>query len=415
MSALIRGIGTLLSLEGAWKKSGRFVQTEDLGLISKAALLMDQGRLLWVGPEKKLKSALANLPRQYQKVTREWDVQGKTVLPGWIDGHTHLVYGGQRWDEFELRCQGVSYQEIARQGGGILSTVKATRAATKQSLKEISQKRVDEFLRQGVTTLEIKSGYALDLKGEIKQLEVARSLEGPQIITTFLGAHAKPPEFETHESYLQFLSEKVLPQIQKKKLADRVDIFIEKNFFEGEMAKNYLRRAQDLGFSLVVHADQLSLSGGTQIAVELGALSADHVIQLGPVEIQRLAQSETVAMLLPLADLYMKCEYPPARELIDHGACVALATDYNPGSCPSMDLSLVGLLARLYMKMSLPEVIAAWTVGAAKALALRDRGSLQAGFRADLQVIDLDWRGLFYQTGTSPVTQAFVGGKSMPL
>jgi len=413
MSTLIRGIGELLTLEGAWKKSGRQIKEEDLGVISKAALLMDQGRILWVGSEKKLKSALGPLPTKQKKITKELNLKGQTVLPGWIDAHTHLVYGGNRWEEFELRCQGVSYQEITSRGGGILSTMKATRSISKNILRDISQKRVNEFIRQGVTTLEIKSGYALDLKNEIKQLEVAQSLKGPRIITTFLGAHAKPPEFETTTDYLHFLTEKVLPLIKKKKLASRVDIFIEKNFFEGESAKYYLSRAQELGLDVVIHADQLSLSGGTQLAVEIGAHSADHVIQLGEKEIISLARSETVAVLLPMADLYMKCAYPPARSLIDEGTCVALATDYNPGSCPSMDVMLVGLLARLEMKMTLPEILAAWTVGAAQALRLNDTGTLQKGFRADIQVVDQDWRGLFYQAGHSYATHVFVEGKKV--
>lgn len=415
MSTLLYGIGELLTLEGAWKKSGRRIQEEDLGVIAKAAVLMDQGRIVWAGPEKKLKSALASLPSKQKKIIKDYDLKGQTVLPGWIDAHTHLVYGGNRWEEFELRCQGVSYQEIATRGGGILSTMKATRAINKNNLRELSQKRVNEFLRQGVTTLEIKSGYALDLKGEMKQLEVARSLSGPHIITTFLGAHAKAPEFNTSEEYLKYLGDHVLPIIKKKKLATRVDIFIETNFFAGESAKQYLMRAQELGFSLTIHADQLSLSGGTDLAVALDAQSADHVIQLGQKEIQKLAASQTVAVLLPLADLYMKCPYPPARALIDAGACVALATDYNPGSCPSFDIQLVGLLARLQMKMSLPEIIAAWTVGGAGALRLKDRGSIQNNFSADLQVIDHEWRGLFYQAGSSPLTQLFVAGKSTKL
>lgn len=413
MSTLLYGIGELLTLEGAWKKSGRHIQEDDLGVISKAAVLMDQGRIVWVGPEKKLKSTLSSLAPQQKKISQEYDLKGQTVLPGWIEAHTHLVYGGNRWEEFEMRCQGVSYQEMAQRGGGILSTMKATRAINKNRLKELSQERVEEFLNQGVTTLEIKSGYALDLKGEIKQLEVAKSLKGPHIITTFLGAHAKAPEFNTSEEYLKFLTESVLPIIKKKKLATRVDIFIEANFFAGESAKRYLTRAQELGFALTIHADQLTLSGGTELAVALGAHSADHVIQIGQKEIQKLAASDVVAVLLPLADLYMKCPYPPARELIDAGACVALATDYNPGSCPSLDVQLVGLLARLKMKMSLPEIIAAWTVGGAKTLRLKDRGSLQKNFSADLQVIDREWRGLFYQAGRSPVTQLFIAGKQV--
>jgi imidazolonepropionase len=406
-------------MEGAWQKSGRRITAEDLGIIPKSALLMDRGNILWAGPEKQLRATLFKLkdqrrgPKSKIKISKEFDVGGRTVLPGWLDAHTHTVFAGARHHEFEMRCQGASYQEIALNGGGILSTMRATRQIKKAELKSLSQDRVDAFLRQGVTTLEIKSGYALDLKGELKQLEVARSLVGPRIITTFLGAHAKPPEFSSNSDYLDYLKVHVLPVIKKKKLADRVDIFIEKNFFEGEAAKAYLETAKAMGFAVVVHADQLSLSGGTQTAVTLEALSADHVIQLGRTEIDLLAGSETTAVLLPMADLYMKCAYPPARELIDRGARVALATDFNPGSCPSQDIQLVGLLARLQMGMSLPEIIAAWTVGAAKALGLTDTSALLPGFKADLQVINGDWQGLFYQAGATPTEQVFVRGKSL--
>jgi imidazolonepropionase len=412
---LIRGISQLLTLQGAWKKAGRRIQSEDLGVITKAAVLIAKDQIVWVGPEAKLRGALTELNKNRSKkitVTREYDAKGQTVLPGWIDCHTHTVFAGNRWNEFEMRCQGATYQEIAQSGGGILSTMRDTRAVSKPELLRLSQKRIDNFLAQGVTTVEVKSGYALELKGELKQLEVARQLKGPRVVTTFLGAHAKPPEFLNTESYLQHLTEVVLPQIKKKRLADRVDIFIESNFFEVPAAQKYLQRAKDLGFALTIHADQLSLSGGTRLAVELGAQSADHVIQLSDSEIDLVAHSETTAVLLPMADLYMKCAYPPARQLIERGARVALATDFNPGSCPSQDVQLVGLLARLHMKMSLPEIISAWTVGAAHALGLNDVGTLQKGFRADLQIIDKDWQGLFYEAGANPVSKVFVGGKS---
>ncbi len=428
---LIRGIGELLTMEGAWKKSGRHIQSEDLGGIKSAAMLVDQGLIQWVGLEKHLSKALKDyLATSNDKTTRnkkqnaktkkikrqniqEYDVCGQTVLPGWIDAHTHTVFAGQRWSEFEMRCQGASYQEIAAKGGGILSTMKATRSISKKHLLELSQARVNEFMRQGVSTLEVKSGYALEKKGELKQLEVARQLVGPRIVTTFLGAHAKPPEFSSADEYLNFLSLEVLPVIKKRKLASRVDIFVEKNFFESKSAKQYLEQAKSLGFDITVHADQLSLSGGTRLAVELGALSADHVIQLGEAEIKQISQSQATAVLLPMADLYMKCAYPPARALIDQGARVALATDFNPGSCPSQDVQLVGLLARLEMKMSLPEIISAWTIGGARALGFDNVGALQKDFSADFQVLDQDWRGLFYQAGRSPVTKLFTTGNSV--
>jgi imidazolonepropionase len=414
MALVLRGIGQLLTMEGAWQKSGRFINEADLGLITKAAMIIEKDKIVWVGTERKLRAAAFGKNRVIKtNITNEYNFNGRTLLPGWIDSHTHAVFAGNRSAEFELRCQGASYQEIAQTGGGILATMKATRAISKSELQKISQKRISEFMRQGVTTVEVKSGYALDLKGEIKQLEVAGALKGPRIITTFLGAHAKPPEFATPSDYLEFLAKIVLPVIKTKKLASRVDIFIEKNFFEGAAAKTYLHAARDLGFSLVIHADQLTLSGGTECAVGLGALSADHVIQLSDREIKLLAKSETTAILLPLADLYMKCAYPPARKLIDQGARVALATDFNPGSCPSQDIQLVGLLARLQMKMTLPEVISAWTVGAASALNLTDCGTLQKGFRADLQVIDNDWRELFYYAGAAPTETVFVAGRKV--
>lgn len=429
---LLRGIGELLTLEGAWKKSGCHIKEDDLGLIPKAALLISsEGQIVAAGPEKKVLRECAQLTSKIKKNLKEIHVQGQSVLPGWIDCHTHTVFAGNRWEEFEMRCQGASYQEIAQRGGGILSTMKATRQISPRALHQLSQLRVNEFMRQGVTTLEIKSGYALDLKGELKQLSVIKKLKGPKIVSTFLGAHAKPPEFKTHEDYLKYLAHSVLPVIKQKKLAQRVDIFVEKNFFEVEAAKVYLEQAKKLGFELTIHADQLSLSGGTSLAVTLGASSADHVIQIGEKEIKELASSftsmkltkgsrvsasplakgpRTTAVLLPLADLYMKCAYPPARALIDGGARVALATDFNPGSCPSQDVQLVGLLARLQMQMTLPEIISAWTVGGAAVLGLNDVGSLQKGFRADVQVMDSEWRGLFYQAGRSPVTQLFVKG-----
>lgn len=415
---IVRGVGELLTMEGAYQKSGRWIKEEDLGVLQKAAMIIEGDRLLWVGQEKYLAKAYNHfistlnnhVKKKIQKNIEEWDVKGQTILPSWIDAHTHTVYGGHRWDEFEKRCQGVSYQEIAAQGGGILSTMRATRAIAKASLLKITQVRVNEFLRQGVSTLEIKSGYALEKKGELKQLEVARALKGPRIVTTFLGAHARPPEFNSAEDYLNYLCLEVLPIIKKKNLATRVDIFIEKNFFDSKIAKDYLEKCKKMGFSLTIHADQLSLSGGTDLAVELGAQSADHVIQLKESEIKKIAQSKVTAVLLPMADLYMKCDYPPARALIEAGAQIALATDYNPGSCPSQDVQLVGLLARLQMKMSLPEILSAWTVGGALALGINNIGCLMKNFSADFQVIDQDWRGLFYKAGFSPVTSLMVSG-----
>jgi imidazolonepropionase len=333
------------------------------------------------------------------------------VAPGFIECHTHLIFAGHRAVEFEMRNQGASYQEISQKGGGILSTMKHTRAASPKVLKELAQKRVDDFTAQGVTTLEMKSGYALDLKNELKVLKVAQELKGPRIVTTFLGAHAKPPEFTGYPEYLKFLSDQVLPRVKKQKLASRVDIFVEEGFFNQRDSRDFLKAAQGLGFDLVVHADQLTLSGGADLCVEFNALSGDHLLRIQEKEIRKLAASQVTCVLLPAADLYMKCAYPPARALIDAGARVALATDFNPGTSPTQDLNLVGLLARLEMKMTLPEVIAAYTVGAAHALKLSSKvGSLELGKCADLICTDVSWQEFFYSVGQRIPTSVYKNG-----
>jgi imidazolonepropionase len=233
-------------------------------------------------------------------------------------------------------------------------------------------------------------------------------------VNTFLGEHELPPEFKTYEEYLKFLAADVLPKIKKKKLAERVDVFIEKGFFPRQASEDYLRHAKSLGFDVVVHADQLSLSGGSDVAVSVGAMSGDHLLQISDKEVAALAQSEVTCVLLPASDLYMKTKYPPARQLIDQGARVALATDFNPGSSPTQDLNFVGLLARIEMKMSLPEVIAAYTVGAAHALNLaKDVGSIEPGKFADLISIEQDWQTLFYSVGARLEPTVFARGKCL--
>jgi imidazolonepropionase len=401
---IFNNIGELLTLSGASKKDGRNVKESDLGIINKAAIVTCDDEIIWCGSRNKI-------PKEFLKIKSEVDLQGLTVLPGFIECHTHSVFAGNRANEFELRNQGSTYQEIASRGGGILSTMNATRKISSSELKKISQRRVNEFVRQGVTTLEIKSGYALDEKNELKCLQVAKSLTGPRIITTFLGAHALPPEFKDHAEYLEFLSTKLLPIIKKKKLANRADIYIEKGFFTKNQALVYLQKAKALGFELTIHADQFSLSGGADLSVELSANSADHLIHISNSQTERLAKSNVTCVLLPAADLYLKCPYPPARKLIDVGARVALATDFNPGSSPTQDLALVGLLARLEMKMTLPEVICAYTFGAASALGLqRKTGSIEEKKSADFIGIELPWNEVFYSSGLNPVKKIYKSG-----
>jgi imidazolonepropionase len=404
---LITNISELLTLEGARQKQGRRILEGDLGVAAHQAVYVEKGRIAWLGPQKKIPKALAQ-----KKKLKEISAKGQTVLPGFVECHTHLVYAGHRAEEFELRNQGASYQDISKRGGGILSTMRHTRAATPRGLQALAQKRVDAFVAQGVTTLEIKSGYALDLKNELKMLKVANSLKGPAIVSTFLGAHAKPPEFDSYAEYLKYLAEKVLPQVKKQKLSRRVDIFVENGFFDQKDARAFLATAQGLDFQIAIHADQLTLSGGADLSVEFGALSGDHLLQITEREIRNLAASEVTCVLLPASDLYMKSKYPPARKLIEAGARVALATDFNPGTSPTQDLNLVGLLARLEMKMTLPEVIAAYTVGAAYALERsHEVGSLELGKCADLICTDVSWQELFYSVGQRIPTSVYKNGQ----
>jgi imidazolonepropionase len=404
---LVTNIGELLTLAPAMKKEGRRIVEADLGIMRNQAMHIEKGRIAWIGPQKKIPKALAKT-----KKLKEFSAKGLTLMPGLVECHTHLIFAGSRAAEFELRNQGVSYQEIAKNGGGILFTMKQTREISPKALKAISQLRVDEFVSQGVTTLEIKSGYALDEKNEIKCLKVAKSLGGPRIVTTFLGAHAKPPEFDSYKAYLNFLQDKVLPQVKKQKLSNRVDIYVEKGFFSKEDSREFLKATQGMGFEVLLHADQLSLSGGADLCVELGAVSGDHLLQIGDSQIQKLASSQVTCVLLPAADLYMRCSYPPARKLIDAGARVALATDFNPGTSPTQDVNLVGLLARIEMKMSLPEVIAAYTVGAAYALNLQTKvGSLELGKYADFICSEKCWREMFYSIGNPIPTFVYSGGE----
>ena len=367
------------------------------------AFIVSDGIIKWIGAKNKISKNLI--------INKETDLKKKLVLPSFIECHTHTVFAGDRADEFELRNNGTSYLEIAKRGGGILSTVKKTREISKQVLQKKSQVHVNEFLKQGVSTLEIKSGYGLDLKTEIKMLEVAKAMIGPDIITTFLGAHALPAEFDSYTGYLEYITQKIFPVLKKKNLTNRIDIFIEKNFFEAADAKKFLQNAKKYNFDITIHANQLSESGGAELAIELSAQSADHVIHLNQNTIQNFAKTKTVAVLLPTADLYMKCAYPKARELIDAGAAVALATDFNPGSCPSQDLMLVGLLARLQMKMTLPEVFTAYTKNAAKALGIFEmQGELAVNKLANFICTDANTTDFFYSAGKVPEHQLFIRG-----
>ncbi|MBX3022173.1 MAG: imidazolonepropionase [Bdellovibrionales bacterium] len=408
---IFEDIKTLVTLAGAARKDGRHVQEEDLSVIHDALLVCaPDGTVAWAGPRTDFKSD--TIPGAKAAETRS--LENSTVIPGFVECHTHTVFAGQRAHEFEWRQQGQTYQEISAKGGGILSTVKETRRASVEELHASAQKRVNAFVRQGVTTLETKSGYGLDLDNEVKCLQVARRLLGPRIVSTYLGAHSRSPDHKDLQSYMDFMIQTVLPRVAQDRLADRVDIYIEKGFYDTALAEAYLTKARSFGLPITAHVEQLSDSSGAELALAFEPQSIDHLVYLNDAAITKVAQSKTTAVLLPTSDFYLKMRYPPARALIDKGARVALSTDYNPGTSPTQSLSFTGVLARVEMKMTLPEVLAAYTVGSAHALGLGQQlGSLVQGKQCDFAVLDCDFHELFYSVGNSGVRGTFRAGKSL--
>ena len=412
MARLFRNIQNLLTLKGVDRSFDTSRSDVDqLSIIECGAFLEQEGKITWLGRESEIEAGTINKLCGGSE-PEEVNLEGRDVLPAFVESHTHLIFAGDRSKEFELRNQGISYQEIARRGGGILSTVNATRAASESELLALAQKRVDEFLRQGVTVCEVKSGYGLSHEEELKMLRVANQLKGLRIVPTFLGPHAKSPDMEMDEWFHQIL-EQTLPAVVEQNLARRADIFIEDGYYTREQGEQYFKKARELGLDITGHVEQMSHQGGAALAESFSARSVDHVIEITEGEIQKLAGSDTVSVLLPGADFYLKMNYPPARKLLDAGARVALATDFNPGSCPTQDLSLIGALARLEMNMTLPEVIAGYTIQAARALNCEStHGSLEVGKQADFITLNDSFRSLFYQVGYHPVKNVFIGGQS---
>jgi len=358
---------------------------QDAGLIEDAALVFDQNGIIWTGSESQLPGAFA----AHESI----DCARRLVIPGLVDCHTHLCFGGWRGDEFEMRLQGRSYQEIAAAGGGIRSTVAATRAEPPEHLREKALHALKGVLELGVTTLECKSGYGLEASAELKQLEVYRELNGLQaveLVPTFLGAHMVPDEYRQNRGdYVRLLCEQLIPEVSNGGLARFCDVFIEAGAFTPGEAREILESARLAGLGLKVHADQLSNGGGAQLAAELGAVSAEHLEYASMDGIRALAAAGTVAVSLPLASLYLNERYLPAREMLHAGVRVAVATDFNPGSAPSYHLPLAMTLACLNQKMTPQEVIMGATTVAARAISAQHRiGSLLPGHDADIAIID---------------------------
>jgi len=382
----------------------------DLHLVPDGAVCIEKGIITAVGPTDEILAAVDS--RAFTVI----DASGRAVLPGFVDSHTHFIFGGYRADEFAWRLQGMSYMEIMSRGGGIVSTVAATRQADLETLVQDGRRRLDSMLSFGVTTVEGKSGYGLDRDTELRQLEAMALLEQEHpvdIVPTFLGAHAVPKDYPGGaEAYLDFVMTEVLPAVADGGLAEFCDIFCEDKVFSVNQSRRLLALARKSGFKLTLHADEIVPLGGTELAVEVGAISADHLLHASDAGIQGMADSGVVATLLPITAFGLKEPYARARTMIDRGCAVALATDLNPGSCFSNSLPLLVALATLYMGMTPEEALTAITLNGAAAVDRADRtGSLEAGKQGDVVILEYpSYRFMPYHIGVNTVEKVIKNG-----
>ncbi|SMC56359.1 imidazolonepropionase [Desulfocicer vacuolatum DSM 3385] len=397
---IVKNAAQVVTCSGFKAKQGP--EMSDLSIIDNGAVIIEAGKIKAVGDSFDLLKGFDT--REFEVI----DATRKAVLPGFVDSHTHFVFGGYRPDEFAWRLRGDSYMDIMNRGGGIANSVQATRNASPEELMQVGQKRLDSMLSFGVTTVEGKSGYGLDLGTEIKQLKVMKELgkiHPMDIIPTFLGAHATPPEFKGRTDQFIDLVMEMLPEIEKQQLAEFCDIFCEKNVFSVEQSRKLLSRAKELGFKLKIHADEIVQFGGAELAAELGAVSADHLLQASDQGIKDMAGSGVVTTLLPGTAFSLKEPYARGRYMIDNGCAVALATDLNPGSCFSESIPLIVALATLYMHLTPEEAITALTINGAAAVDRADRiGSIDKGKQGDLVILEFpSYRFIPYHVGVNTV------------
>jgi imidazolonepropionase len=402
-SLLITGTSQLLTLRGRVPRRGKFLA--DIEIIRDGALLVRDGVIAAVGTRLEIEA----LPES--RSAEKLDAGGRVALPGFVDSHTHLIHAASRAEEYELKIRGASYEEIAREGGGILNSVKKLRATSAESLKKRAHAALREFAKYGTTTLEAKSGYGLSIASELKILRLHRELSAEQpldLVSTFLGAHVVPAEYRGKKGgasqYVTLLTDKLIPEVAAERLAEFCDVFCDRGAFSVKEAKKVLAAGKQHGLAPRLHAEQLTRSGATQLAVQLGAASSDHLERVSKADIRALAKSNTVATLLPGCDFHLGLkQYAPARALVEAGAIVVLATDYNPGTSPTVSMPMVLSLACSQLRMTPAETIAAATINAAYSLK-RDKqiGSLEVGKQADIGIFDVeDYREIPYYFGVN--------------
>ena len=408
---IIRNASQLVTCRGPGPKIKQ--ELSQLGIIDRGWIACYQGKIVFVGSYQSFKEKIITL-----EGCQEIDASGRIVLPGWVDPHTHLIFAGSRQEEFAQRLRGATYQQIAASGGGIRSTVRSTRKASRVELERLTLPRLDSMLDGGTTTCEVKSGYGLNLESEIKMLEVAASLQDKhpiELISTFLGAHTIPEEFEGKKAdYIDLIIIDMLPLVKEKKLAEFVDVFCEQGAFSLNESRKILSAAAQLGFKLKIHAEQLSYQGGAELAAELGAISASHLDFISPSGISKMAEKNVAAELLPASNFFMFSQsYPPARKMIERGVPIALSTDFNPGSAMNESMTLTIALACFLMGMMPEEAINASTINAAYASGRhREIGSLEIGKQADIAIYHCShYLHLIYHWGINHTAMVIKKGK----
>mgnify|MGYP003431798198 FL=1 len=380
---------------------------EQLEIIENGGILSENGKIVDVGNFNGLKTAYPTA--QIENITGS-----QVALPAFTDAHTHICFGGNRANDFAMRNAGKTYLEIAESGGGIWSSVQHTRAASEDELLKTTLERIHFLISLGITTIEIKSGYGLDVENELKMLRVikkAQNFTKATLVPTCLSAHLKPRDFEgNNEEYLQYILNEILPKVKEENLAKRVDIFIEKSAFQPEESRNFLIKAKEMGFEITVHADQFT-PGSSRIAVEVGAKSADHLEATADEDIDFIASSETVAVALPGASLGLGEKFSPARKILDKNGILAIASDWNPGSAPMGNLITQASILAAFEKLSTAEVLAGITFRSAFALSLEDRGTLEKGKKADFVTFKTDnFQNVFYQQGSLKADSIYING-----
>ena len=403
MKLIIKNISRLVTMDPAKNREG------DLGVIEDAVLFVEEGRISWFGHEK-------DIPAE-AKDAKAIDAQGMVAMPGIVDCHTHIVHAGFRQDEFDLRTRGKTYQEIASGGGGIMSTVRATREASEEDLGRVAIERITESLLNGVTTLEIKTGYGLDYDAEMKMAQVIddlRHASNVRVFGTFLGAHVVPEEYKDKRGeYVDLVCDRMIRDAAEFDAITACDVFVEEGAYTADEAREVARAAKAVGLDIHLHVDQFTDVDGGELAAELGALSADHLDHTSDAGIDAMRKAGVVGVVLPGASFFAGGgHYPSARRMIDRGLTVAIATDYNPGSSPSLDPWLMATIATTQMGMSCDEALLAMTKHAAKALGLADCGTIAVGARADVVFIDApDEHFPIYRYGRNFVKAVMVDGE----